>query len=102
MTCRCGSELPKQSGRGRPQLYCSSACRRVAEFEIRTISRRIADLEETASLMRISITAGDHTSWAGWGRPRKALPAVEAEIAVQQGRLKVLLERGQARDATTA
>ena len=42
-TCRqCGAEFEQHSGRGRPARYCDAYCRRVAEFEVRRLFRRLA------------------------------------------------------------
>ena len=90
--CRCGAELPKQSGRGRRRSYCCVACRRAAGFAIRNVTRRIATLERLASGMRISLAQGDNVSWWGWGSTKQALPELEKEILLLQARLLKLLK----------
>jgi hypothetical protein len=37
----CGTGLEQKSGAGRPAVYCSDACRRFSEFQIRALVRRI-------------------------------------------------------------
>ena len=39
---KCGTPLPERVGTGRPSLYCGATCRRLAEFEIRRVDRRLA------------------------------------------------------------
>lgn len=37
----CAAPLESHAGPGRPATYCSEGCRRLAEFRIRTLVRRI-------------------------------------------------------------
>jgi hypothetical protein len=37
----CGAAVEKGDGPGRPTVYCGKPCRRLAEFQIRTIVRRV-------------------------------------------------------------
>jgi hypothetical protein len=37
----CGADLEPRSGPGRPPRYCGEACRRIAEFKLRALVRRI-------------------------------------------------------------
>ena len=42
MTCpSCGADVEQTTGPGRPRIYCSETCRRVAEFRIRALGRRL-------------------------------------------------------------
>lgn len=43
----CGAAVEQRTGAGRPAVYCGEACRRLAEYEIRALVRRIdrAELE---------------------------------------------------------
>ena len=50
----CSRELAAATGAGRPPRYCSVACRRAAEFEIRRLDKRIDGLEDQISLVRRS------------------------------------------------
>jgi hypothetical protein len=44
--CRlCQSPLAPVGGRGRPASYCNARCRRLAEFRVRRLRRRHAELE---------------------------------------------------------
>jgi hypothetical protein len=54
MNCiQCGSEIEsKPNARGRPQRYCSTSCRRTAEFEIRRVNGLLGRLEERLSNLR--------------------------------------------------
>lgn len=43
---KCGKPLEEPSGAGRAPRYCSVACRRAAEFELRRIQRHLERLEQ--------------------------------------------------------
>ena len=49
----CGGKLPKQAGSGRPRRYCSEPCRRLAEYEVRRVSRLLGGIEATISAIHI-------------------------------------------------
>jgi hypothetical protein len=43
LTCaRCGVEIARTDGRGRPARYCGEGCKRLTEFELRRLDRRLA------------------------------------------------------------
>lgn len=42
---KCGSPLAPKAGTGRPAIYCGESCRRLVEYEIRRLDRRIAAYE---------------------------------------------------------
>lgn len=42
---KCGSPLAPKAGTGRPAIYCGESCRRLVEYEIRRLDRRIAGYE---------------------------------------------------------
>lgn len=47
LTCaKCGSPMQRPEGAGRPPTYCSETCRRLIEYEIRRIDRRLAKYED--------------------------------------------------------
>jgi len=47
MQCRkCPKQMPEHVGPGRPSSYCSPACRRSAEYELRRIQRALEGVEE--------------------------------------------------------
>jgi hypothetical protein len=83
---KCGIPLPKQTqAKGRPAQYCSTACRRAAEFEIRRLNDVLATLEKNASHARL------------WGRSSSVwLPPEKyaAEIERAETRLRELLAQG--------
>lgn len=54
-TCRCGAEIEKPKT-GRPAWYCSTACRRAAEYELRrwqSLLLRAQKEEQTAALAAV-------------------------------------------------
>jgi hypothetical protein len=85
---------------GRPPLYCSDACRRSAEFEIRRHVRRLEALEtrrfdlqlDRAVLEARAAAEGDRTDWAeDIDLATVRLTAIEAEVRRCERRLRALL-----------
>jgi hypothetical protein len=83
---KCSRPLPeRQTGSGRPNVYCSSTCRRAAGYEIARVTRAINNLEgclsqsRTATMPTIAMMFPEH------------LPLIEAELALQRERLHELL-----------
>ena len=60
--CPCGQPLEQKSGAGRPAKYCSTACRRAAEFEIRRIDKLLARLEDRLVNLRLGYFSVDPAS----------------------------------------
>lgn len=80
MTDRCpidGNALTRPAT-GRPPLYCSVACRRVAEAELRRLDRRLASLE--AERDRIALD-GVTYNYPSADMNRRRLAAIETAIA---------------------
>lgn len=75
---------------GRPPTYCSVACRRVAEAELRRIDRRIAGLESDRDAQIISLAAWHTGAFKG---PDRQLAATEAAIATATERQRLLYEQ---------
>ncbi len=42
---RCTAALPEGASTGRPARYCSDTCKRLVEYEVRRLDRRIAGYE---------------------------------------------------------
>jgi hypothetical protein len=88
-TCvRCAAPLAKPAT-GRPPSYCSTTCRRAAEFELRRCERRLERLEAKASDLRIEGAAPSGHDWHG-----RRLARVFVEIKRYERRLEALLRRG--------
>jgi len=75
---------------GRPPVYCSSACRRVAEAELRRLDRRLASLESERDAFAVSIAA-----WGIAGSPssKRQVAAIETAIAKATARQRQLYEQ---------
>ena len=43
---KCGGALPPGKAAGRPRRYCSTACRRLAEYEVSRLQNRLSRLED--------------------------------------------------------
>ena len=79
---KCGNPIQSVAAEGRPKKYCSVACRRSAEHEIRRTNALLGKLEERASNARL-----------GYGAPSDGqIARLEAEIARQENRLRGLLD----------
>lgn len=86
----CGAELPAaKGGPGRPPSYCGVACRRLAELQIRTLSRRIDAyrIEQRELKYRGPEYFDDERE--------KRLRALRRWIRTDEERLRLLLAAGQ-------
>jgi hypothetical protein len=81
VVCRAAIKQPR--GRGQPRRFCGRPCRRAAEFELRRIGTRLANLETYLSNLRVY----------GGEILAKQQPGVEQELARLQARQLVLLGR---------
>lgn len=99
MTCRkCSKPLPERSGRGRPALYCSTGCRRAAEYEIRRLQATIERLEGKILHHREAIALDR----SGCGliccglvpAQRRHLDVLTEQLAAAEQRFAVLLDDG--------
>lgn len=78
---KCSRPLPERSGPGRPALYCSTACRRAAEYELRRVQASLEHVEEQVRACAF-----------GWyGRKPAHAVTYEAERTRLEGRLRLLL-----------
>lgn len=89
--CRkCGADLPVSTS-GRPATYCSTGCRRAAEYEIRRPSRRLESLETERDVLLVQLAEPSPYPHA-IQRARGALKATEAAMARYEARLRDLLD----------
>ncbi|MGH8592342.1 MAG: hypothetical protein ACREX9_21850 [Gammaproteobacteria bacterium] len=88
----CGVSLPVNRT-GWPSDYCSTGCRRAAEFEIRRVNRRLESLETSLSSMRINPDDELMSMIAGRTRTER-VAAVEAELTTLKARFRELLDDG--------
>jgi len=79
---KCKQPIGESKSVGRKKVYCSVACRRAAELEIRRINDRITGLERIAENYRLKIFVLDL-----YGKEEDIL----AELDRQESRLKELL-----------
>lgn len=86
-TCvKCGGQIAESATAGRPKRYCSTACRRAAEHEIRRVNALLAKLEEKVSNARLGF---------GFSSPG-SVENLMSEIARQEARLReLLIEQGE-------
>lgn len=81
---KCGGPIADAATSGRPKKYCSPACRRSAEHEIRRVNVLLGKLEERASNARLGYGCSTAASIAN----------LEGEIARNEVRMRALLEGG--------
>ncbi len=80
---KCGKPVPIHDGPGRPSVYCSATCRRLAELAIRRINKQMEKVEENASAARIRGRA-----FVGWKPPE----VFQEELERLESRLRELLD----------
>lgn len=79
---KCKQPIEESKGTGRKKMYCSVACRRAAELEIKRINERITGLEKIAESYRLKVPMLDV-----YGKEEDVL----VELSRQESRLKELL-----------
>jgi hypothetical protein len=93
-TCaRCGGALT-QPDTGRPRVYCSTACRRDVEYELRRVSALLLTAEKSEQRSRLA-AASEPGTWAA-----SASSAWAGEVDALRQRLRVLLADAAAEEAT--
>jgi len=79
---KCDLPIETNTSKGRNKSYCSTACRRTAELEIRRINERLTRLERIAEDYRLKLPVFDI-----YGTEENIL----SEINVQESKLRSLL-----------
>ena len=87
----CSQTFETTAKTGRPKDYCSIACRRMAEREIKRLEKRIAELEE--DLMRYRCF--DPSTMLSSGKVSEVIVRYEAELKNQNDRFRLLLSGGE-------
>ncbi len=81
---KCGAPIPDAGGPGRPKIFCSTGCRRLAEYEIRRLNETIGKLEDSARSLRNPATLHLESD-------ALHLDFLAAEIARAEARLRALI-----------
>ena len=89
---KCGRAV-EQPPTGRPRSYCSTACRRTAEFEIRRLVRRIERLDTDLEHLRGVRDDGIPDVYGHSPKKRRSLMAEGIKEA--EARLRALLDTGE-------
>ena len=90
LTCRkCGTAL-KRPKTGRPPVWCSTACRRSAEYEIKRVNRRLEALE--SQLDRLVADGDIGLRYLGGRTHKQQKAGVQTAINRNEERLRALLE----------
>lgn len=91
MTCsKCGAEFERDPGPGRPRSYCGDLCKRLVEYEIRRIDRRLGAYE----VEQRELKADGPDEFDDEDR-QKRLRALRKWIRQDEDRLRVLVGAGQ-------
>ena len=95
-TCAyCGGVFAESEGVGRPNSYCSQACRRSAQSERQRIVRRLERLEDEEMELRHRVARRKDDRVFGGGMqllPADRLQDVESDIRVLRDRLRALFD----------
>lgn len=90
----CSTVYPEPSGTGRPAVYCSPGCRRLAQSEKQRITRHLSAREEELMEVRHRIARGDNRMLAhGDVAPEVRERELETDIERLTARLRELFER---------
>lgn len=94
LTCiKCGTAIERAPGAGRPPRYCGDACKRLVEYEIRRLDRRLAGYELEQRGLKYDGTA----QWDDEEEERqKRMRALRKWIRQDEARLRFLLVGGRA------
>ena len=85
---KCNSPIQTTAKTGRPAVYCSTACRRAAEYEIGRINRRLIELEDQLIFNK---AGKDNTRDARGLTRTERVEALQVAIAESEQRLRSLL-----------
>jgi hypothetical protein len=93
-TClKCGVALSEEPTGGRPPSYCSAACRRAAEFELRRLQRAIESAEKERDRCQRKVD-GVQPHYGNPDRPAHELAWWTRRVATLEARLRELLADG--------
>ena len=88
---KCGNVLPPPSAVGRPAKYCSTACRRLAEYEVSRLQSRLSRLED--ELLREKRNNSGLQDWCGRDAAARMVD-LRADIEDTEARLRELIVAG--------
>ena len=90
-TCPIDGRPLARSATGRPPTFCSTACRRVAEHELRRIDRRLAGLEVDRDALDLILAT--ETYKPAMPTHRKRRDAIDVAITTATERQRTLFAR---------
>jgi hypothetical protein len=99
---KCGAPLDPPSGPGRPAAYCSDLCKRLTEYEVRRLDRRLSKYElELREQKARGVQFDDEEEH----ERQRRLRALRAWIRTDEARLRELLsaagaDRGNQKEST--
>jgi hypothetical protein len=92
---KCGAPV-QHPPTGRPKAYCSVSCRRLAEFEIRRLTRALDNLEQRRlAIENESEFVRELKDWPNGHTHNERLEDVKRSIQETAARLKKLLADGE-------
>jgi len=91
LTCaKCGGPIERTPGPGRAPTYCGDLCKRLIEYELRRLDRRLATYE--LEQREIKVNAED---WPDENDRQKRLRALRRWIRQDEDRLRELIGAGR-------
>ena len=81
----CHTPIDVDSAPGRPKVYCGEPCRRMAEFAIRGLVRRLDKYE-----VELRETKAENTDFQDWERSRR-MRQLRTWIKTDRAKLRALL-----------
>ena len=93
---KCGAALPPGKAIGRPAKYCSTACRRLAEYETSRLQNRLSRLED--ELLREKHNRSGLRDWHGRDVAARMVD-LRADIEHTEARLRELIVAGSPESA---
>ena len=93
---KCGGALPPGKAVGRPPRYCSTACRRLAEYEVSRLQSRLSRLED--ELLREKHNRSGLKDFSGRDVAARMVD-LRADIEHTEARLRELIVAGSPESA---
>ena len=93
---KCGAALPPGKAAGRPRRYCSTACRRLAEYEVSRLQGRLSRLED--EFLREKHNRSGLKDFSGRDAAARMVD-LRADIAEAEARLRELILEGAPKSA---
>lgn len=88
----CGRSFVRKGGRGRPQRYCGTVCRRAAEYELARVQGLVRRAQQRCQDAALAVAVSNHYRRAD---DEKTLHFWTEEVDRQRAELRRLLEASE-------